>query len=195
MNMTSGVEEDAGLHAFRFNFEEYERMDDLGLLGRAGRVELLDGRIIDMAPGSDHHAGVSAEIVTSLGVAVRDAGLTTAFRVRTHGTLKIDAYNAPEPDIYVIRPLDGRKYAEAADCVLVVEVSVSTLASDLAVKAPLYARAGIPELWVVEAERCVVRVFRSPQADGAWDETETLGEGAIRPVFAPHLAIAIADFF
>lgn len=195
MSRLSGVREAASLSAFRFNFDEYERMEAVGLLDRARRVELLDGRIVEMAPNSDDHAGASAEIVASLISGLRTAAVAKDFRVRTHGTLKCDPFNAPEPDVYVIRPLGGRKYAEAGDCVLVIEVSLSSLATDLSIKAPLYARAGIPELWIVEPEARSVRVFREPILDGTWGETLTVREGAIHPVFAPDLSIDIGDFF
>ena len=57
------------------------------------------------------------------------------------------------------------------DLLLVIEVSDSSLAYDLRVKAPLYARHGVPDYWVVDAVRETIRVHRAP-ADGAHTDVE-----------------------
>ncbi len=43
-----------------------------------------------------------------------------------------------------------------------MEVADTTLAWDRNVKVPLYGRAGIPEVWVVDLDGEVVDVFTSP---------------------------------
>jgi Uma2 family endonuclease len=49
---------------------------------------------------------------------------------------------------------------------LVVEVADATLATDRGVKMPLYARAGIPEAWLIDLQHALVLVHRDPAADG-----------------------------
>ena len=41
------------------------------------------------------------------------------------------------------------------------------------VKAPLYARHGVPEYWVIDLAGQQLRVFRQPQGE-AWGETQVL---------------------
>lgn len=185
-----------GLADFRFDFDQFERMFEQGILSEMGpRIELLEGRIVEMAPGSDDHSKTSADLVVRLGMKLIEAGLTAELGVRTDGTLRIGDYSAPEPDVFVVRNFTGRKYAQASDAVLVVEVSISTRANDLKIKAPLYARAGIPELWIVEPEARRVRVFRDPRPDGTWGETRLVTEGAVAPLFSDQVRIELSELF
>lgn len=184
------------LATFRFSFDQFEQMYDDGVFqGVWNRVELLEGRIVEMAPGSDDHAKTSADLVIRLGMKLIEAGLTAEFGVRTDGTLRIGDDSAPEPDVFVVRNFSGRKYARAADAVLLVEVSISTRANDLKIKMPMYARAGVPEVWMVEPEARLVRMFRGPQVDGSWGHEAAVTEGAITPLFSDQVRVELADLF
>ncbi|WP_396595524.1 Uma2 family endonuclease [Brevundimonas sp. R86498] len=191
--LSSAVQE--GRRPFLFDFDAFERMEQAGIFSRhAGKVELIEGRICDMAPLSGDHTDVTSELHLGLGVAVRATpGLD--LKVLTQGTLRIGDHSAPEPDIFVARSRGGRKYYEAADAVLVIEVSVSTVEDDRRTKVPLYARAGIPELWIAEPEARLVRIYRGPRADGSWISEITVTEGGVSPLFAPEIRIALADVF
>lgn len=181
---------------FRFSFDQFEKMYDDGVFqGVWNRVELLDGRIVEMAPGSDDHSRTSANLVVRLGMKLIEAGLTAEFGVRIDGTLRIGDDSAPEPDVFVVRNFSGRKYARATDAVLLVEVSISTRANDLKIKVPMYARAGVPEVWMVEPEARQIRVFRDPQADGSWSDTRVVTEGCVTPLFSDQVRVVLADLF
>lgn len=185
-----------GLAAFRFDFDRFEQMFEQGILNQLGpRIELLDGRIVEMAPGSDDHSKTNADLVIRLGMRLIEAGLTDQFGVRTDGTLRIGDYDAPEPDVFVVRNFSGRKYAQASDAVLVVEVSISTRAEDLRYKSSLYARAGIPEFWMVEPEARLIRVFRDPRPDGRWGDSQVVTEGVVTPLFSDQVRIDLAELF
>ena len=189
-----GMEE--GLAAFRFDFDRFEQMFEQGVLNQLGpRIELLDGRIVEMAPGSDDHSKTNADLVIRLGMRLIEAGLTAEFGVRTDGTLRIGDYSAPEPDVFVVRNFSGRKYAQASDAVLVVEVSISTRAKDLRIKSPLYARAGISEFWIVEPEARLIRVLRDPRPDGSWGDEAVVSEGAVTPLFSDQVRVDLAELF
>jgi len=181
---------------FRFTFDQFEQMFDDGQFQSVwNRVELLEGRIVEMAPGSDDHSKTNANLVVRLGMKLIEAGLTAEFGVRTDGTVRIGDYSAPEPDVYVVRNFSGRKYAAASDAVLLVEVSISTRADDLKIKIPMYARAGVPEVWMVEPEARLIRVFRDPCQDGSWGEARVVTEGAVTALFSDQVRIALADLF
>ena len=184
-----------GLRPFLFDFADYERMDEAGVFAdQDGRVELIEGVIVQMAPAGFDHTSVASDVMLGLGIALRD-GPDHQFKVLTHGTLKIGNHSAPEPDVFVVRVTGRKKYYEAADAVLVVEVSVSTADADKTIKAPLYARAGIPELWIIEPEQASVTLYRGPRPDGEWSEIRSVTEGSVSPLFAPHIAIVLADLF
>lgn len=186
---------DEGLPIFRFSFDDFEKMDDVGLFrDRSGRVELIEGRLVEMAPAGAEHTDVASELHGQLYLALSKGG-HGPLRVLTQGTLKIADHSGPEPDVFVARRQAGQKHYLAEDCVLVIEVAVSSLATDKAIKRPLYARAGIAEFWLVEPEARSIRVHRRPGPDGQWGEEVTVTEGAVRPLFAPEIEIALADVF
>lgn len=178
-----------------FDFDAYERMEQAGIFARhPGKVELIGGSICDMAPPAGDHTDVTSEFHLELGLAVRATpGLD--LKVLTQGTLRLDNHNAPEPDVFVARSRGERKYYEAADAVLVIEVSVTTVDDDRRFKAPLYARAGIPELWIAEPAARMVRILRGPRPDGTWTSQTTVTDGAVSPLFAPAIRIALSEIF
>jgi Uma2 family endonuclease len=51
------------------------------------------------------------------------------------------------------------------------------------VKVPLYARHGIPEVWIVDLENGELRIYRSP-ADGRYLDEQATAEPGITPVAA-----------
>lgn len=190
----SGMEE--GPAAFRFDFDRFERMFELGILdGQGPRVELLEGRIVEMAPMSADHADVAAALIGALGVALRQDTKASGLRVSAGATLRIGRDSAPEPDVLVARRRAGEKYYDALDAALVVEVSISTRADDLRIKGPLYARAGVPELWIVEPETRQIRVLREPRSDGSWGHEIVVAEGAVTPMFSDRVRIDLSQLF
>jgi Uma2 family endonuclease len=198
MNTSEAGFHERGDNEFLFDFDQFERMDQAGIFsGIEGHVELIEGKILQMAPASTDHGGVSASIVFAIMSALRELSPQPPLRVLTHATLKIGDYSAPEPDVCVMRAGETQKYAQAEQVVLVIEVSISTRGRDLNIKAPLYARAGVPELWLVEPENQKVSVFRDPRPDGTWGSTTVLeGDGAAAsPLFAPQISIPLTALF
>ena len=191
----SGMQE--GPADFRFDFDRFERMFETGILDDLGpRIELLEGRIVEMSPIGGDHGDTTADMIVALAGPIRRIpALSDSLRLATAVTLKIDQFSAPEPDVLIARGRDGRKYYEAADAVLVIEVSVSTRDNDLAIKSPLYARAGIPELWIVEPEARLVRVFRDPRPDGTWRDEAVVTEGSVTPLFSDQVRVDLAELF
>ena len=193
MSGSSGVEE--GTHRFLFDFDAYERMAEIGVFeNKPGRVELIEGVVVDMAPAGMDHTKVNSDLLVRLHAAVA-AEAIKGVDVLSNGTLRIDDLSAPEPDVFIARPPAEGKYYLARDALLVVEVSVSTRDADRKVKVPLYARAAVPELWIVEPETRTVRIYRRPRPDGGWDQEALVTSGVLSPLFAPGIEIALADVF
>ena len=69
---------------------------------------------------------------------------------------------------------------------LLVEVSETSLAYDRANKLPLYAKFGLPEVWIVDLVSAAVEIYREPK-DGAYVSRERLAHGPLSP--AKHRAI------
>ena len=83
------------------------------------------------------------------------------------GPLRLDRHNEPQPDLMLLRPRRDRyrnSHPTAADVLLLVEVADSSLAYDRGPKLALYARHGVPEVWVVDLVGRTVEVCRAARA-------------------------------
>jgi hypothetical protein len=79
-----------------------------------------------------------------------------------------------------------------SSALLVIEVAVASLRTDIEVKPALYAAADVPELWVVDVPGRLVRVFSDPQAGGYAAERVAGNHEVVRPrhVDVPPLHVA-----
>lgn len=86
-------------------------------------------------------------------------------------------------------------HPRVSDVFLAVEVSDTTLGFDLRTKAPLYARCGIAELWIVDVSDRTLHVFRDPARSGYRTlSTAKAGEG-VACVALPQVAIEVSELF
>ena len=142
---------------------EYHQMADLGWFD-GQRAELVEGEIVVLSPQKFAH-GATVDRVRE----VLDKLLHDRFWVRMQLPIAIGASSEPEPDISVV-PGKRKDYADhPTSASLLVEVSDTTLTYDRAKKMRLYAKAGIPEYWIVNLQDQEVEVRRRP-AGGTADE-------------------------
>ncbi len=159
----------------RFTVDEYYRMGEAGVFAPEERVELIDGEIMSMAPIGTRHMACVARLTRALSRAVLDAALVWP----QGNAIVLPPRSAPQPDAALLRPRaddywDARTRPE--DILLVVEVADTTYRYDRRVKLPLYARAGIGEVWIVDLTRTVVEVYRAP-AGGDYEVTSRAERG------------------
>jgi len=174
----------------RFDVDAYYRMAEAGVLGDARRVELIDGEIIDLAAIGSPHAAVTNRLVRGFARAAAD-GLVL---LTVQNPLRLDAYNEPQPDLMLLRPRadDYRtSHPGAADVLLLAEVSETSLAYDRGAKLPLYARFGVPEVWIVDLVGGAVEVYREPK-DGAYASRQLLADGLLSPPLVRSATIDVA---
>lgn len=169
MNSALADAPDAALPTRRFTRSEYERLAAEGFF-EDEKVELLNGEIVPMTPQGRPHWSTVARI---------DALLQRALDGRAHvlvqSSLPTLDDSMPEPDIAVL-PIDTDLDAEGpVDATCVIEVSVTSQRRDR-LKVPIYARAGVPQLVIIDVTRREARVYRGPK-DGEYDRVETLREG------------------
>jgi Uma2 family endonuclease len=173
----------------RLDVRAYYKMAEVGILSRKERVELIDGEIFDMVPIGVGHAGKTNRFIRLFSRAAAD-GLAL-LSVQT--PLRLDSYNEPQPDVMLLRPraddYQGR-HPTAADVLLLVEVSETSLAYDRRTKLSLYARFGVPEVWIVDLKGAAIEVYREPAGDG-YALTERLTRGSLAPVLLPAIAIDV----
>ncbi|MGH9071260.1 MAG: Uma2 family endonuclease [Acidimicrobiales bacterium] len=156
------LEQAPARHAF--SVEEWRRMAEAGLFQGDSHVELLDGEVFQMAAMGHPHYACVLRLNHLLVNAVGDRAL-----VSVQCPVQLDDYSEPEPDLALVKhgldSPDGH-IAMASDVFLIIEVADSTLNWDVNYKAPRYARAGVPQLWVVDVTAMEVRVFADPRPDG-----------------------------
>src|SRR5207247_3212709 len=132
----------------RFTVDEYYRMAETGILAEDDRVELLDGEIVEMSPIGPRHAATVTRLDHLFNRLVGDRAI-----VRAQNPVRLDGYSEPEPDIALVTPRADFYRAEhptPRDILLIVEVADTSLRYDRHTKLPGYARAGVPEAWLVD---------------------------------------------
>lgn len=180
------------LEPYRFTTGAYFRMVEAGILTEDDRVELLGGQVVAMSPSNPPHASAISRCVRVFTRALRDDQAL----VREQSPLDLEPYDAPEPDVALVRPRADDYHTghpTAAAVLLVIEVSDSTLTGDRLVKRPLYAAAGLPEAWILNLQADRLEVARGPRGD-QYAAVRVYGPGErVAPLAFPELELAVAD--
>lgn len=177
----------------RLTVSDYYRLAEAGILGKADRVELLEGQLVDMSPIGPRHA-LATGVLTELLV------LATAGQahVRVQLPIALDDFSEPEPDFALVRrPWDGYpdSHPKALDVLLLIEVADSSLDYDSGAKLEIYSRAGIREFWIVDLTTNQVLVHRGP-TDGGYGSVMTIGmSGTLQIEAMPSVTIPVAKIF
>jgi Uma2 family endonuclease len=173
----------------RLDVAEYHRMAEAGILRPEDRVELIEGELIAMSPAGGAHILRVMRLNRLLGAAVGDRAL-----VSVQSNVRLGEFSEPEPDLALVRPTyDGAAPPLAAELLLVIEVSDSSLRYDRTTKAALYAQHGIAEYWIVDVAAKAVTVHRAPREGAyAWIR-QVAPEDVVEPVLLPGLRLAVAD--
>lgn len=171
----------APVPVLRFSVAEYQELVRSGALPEEPRHELLEGWITSKMTRNPPH-----EVAVSLANLLLIRLFGDAWHVRVQSAVAT-ADSQPEPDLAVVRGR-ARDYLDRhpgpGDVALVIEVADSSLARDRGLKARVYARAGIPNYWIVNLVDRHVEVYSEPTDQATYARIETIDpDGAI------HLAI------
>jgi len=173
--------------------QEYLRMGETGVFAPDARLELIEGEIFEMAPIGPPHAAAVRTLTERM---YQRAGKRATVSVQA--PLIAGQLSVPEPDLALLKPRSD-KYATAhpgrADVILVIEVADTTLRADLETKVPLYACAGVPEVWVVAVGERAIYVFREPGINGYRKSVVAKGEDQLTPLGLPGVHIRVAEIF
>lgn len=175
---------------------EYERLIDLGAFQPGDRVELVGGDLMVCEPqGTPHMTGIrmAEEVLRQV--------FADGWEVRTQAPVALDDESEPEPDV-VVAPGTLRDYRHAHPTrpVLLVEVAEASLESDRQHKGSLYARARVPEYWIINLVDSLLEVYRDPIADPAapfgwrYSSISRLGpRDFVSPLETRQVRVAVAD--
>lgn len=177
----------------RFTVADYYRMGEAGVLAADARVELIEGEIIDRAPIGSPHSGTVMFLTRAFHLSV---GATATISVQ--GPLRLSDLSEPQPDLMLLQPRPDHyrhSHPGPADVLLLVEVAEPGLAFDRDVKLPLYAAAGIPEIWLVDLNDRALLRHQAP-AGGCYQTIERLTDpGALALAALPAASVDLAGLF
>lgn len=175
----------------RFTVDDYYRLGDIGVIGPDERTELLDGEVVYKIPINSRHSGCVVRLNRIFNRSMGDRAL-----VSIQDPVRLNRFSEPEPDVAILnlRPDSyGDAHPEPADVVLLVEVADSSLDLDRRVKIPLYAAAGIAEVWLVDLVHGSIETYRLPDARG-YRVVERHGRGATLAVASfPDVSVTVDE--
>lgn len=172
-----------------FTVDEYQHMGRLGILKTSDRIELLEGEIVGKPVHRTRHVRCVMQLNRLISRMVPDnlfVGVQIAIRL-TDDT-------EPEPDVVITQEWDyARTNPTPADVLLIIEVADSSIREDRAEKLPRYARAEIPEAWLVDLTTDAVERHTDPH-NGQYRRMESArpGESLVSTV-VPALIIPVTD--
>lgn len=149
---------------YHFTVAEYNRMGEAGVFANGPRVELLGGEVVEMCPMGSRHAACVDKIANFLVTLCGGAAI-----IRVQNPIVLDDASEHEPDISLLRRREDfyvSAHPEPDDILLTIEVAETSLQFDRRVKAPLYAAAGVPRLWIVDLDAGAIDIYEEPSAEG-----------------------------
>ena len=187
--MMGATVRDVASRHYRLTRVEYDRAVEAGAFEPGARLELIDGDLSAMTPEGSRHAAVMDIVAHHL-----QRVFGSEFYVRIQHPLAVDDYSEPEPDIAVVRGA-AHDYLDAhpTTAVLIVEISNESLDRDRTVKHRVYARAGIPEYWILALREARLEVCREPAADGYRSVTCHAAGDEVAPLARPDAQIAVDE--
>ena len=160
MCMTAQLPISTDVQRARLTARDFWTLAEAGAFEGFAKTELIEGEIWVVNSVWVWHARTTAFFTGELMFALRAIG--SDLIVYTSGSVDMSDDSVPEPDVSVGVDHAERTGLPLRKLALAVEISDSTLTNDLGRKAQLYARCGVPEYWVVDAERRCVHVMWEP---------------------------------
>ena len=173
----------------RFTVHDYHRMGEAGILHEDDRVELIEGEIVEMAAIGTRHLACVNQLTRLLVRGVGDEAI-----VSVQNPARLDEHSEPQPDLTALRVRDYREALPVPeDVLLLIEVSDTTLRYDRGVKLPLYARASIREVRIVDLPGETIERHADPSGEG-YRRVERARRGeALAPLAFPKLSLQADD--
>jgi Uma2 family endonuclease len=160
----------------RFSVHDYYQLAEADILSHEDRVELIEGEIIDMSPIGVRHISCVDMLVDLLTHLPKREWI-----LRVQSPIRLNEHSEPQPDITLLKRRSDfyrSSPSTTADVLLVIEVSDSSVGYDRDIKIPLYARAGIPEAWLVDLTTNSIEVYSQPM-NGVYQSVVKLSQGEI----------------
>lgn len=174
-----------------FTVSDFHRIGETGIFSENDRVELIEGEIIKMPPTGSYHASHVDRLNQLLYSRIGQAAI-----IRVQSPIKLTNQSEPQPDLALLKPradFYAGRHPIPSDVLLIIEVSDTTVHYDRTVKTPLYAAAGIPEMWLIDLPADVIDVCFNP-VDGQYQTIQHLKRGdTLTSPTIPDLVLKVED--
>lgn len=144
---------------YRMSAATYQALTASGTLGPDDHVELLEGLLVQRMSKNPPHEAAIRKLRQKLAVLV-----PPTFLLDVQAPLDLNE-SQPEPDLSIVLadPTDyASRHPSAAQTLLVIEVADTSLQIDLGIKLRTYARAGIPQYWVINLPDRRIELYTQP---------------------------------
>jgi Uma2 family endonuclease len=153
-----------------FKVDVYHRMGEAGVFSEDDRVELVEGEIVEMTPIGRRHASCVGRLTEILGQYSQTI-------IWVQNPVQLDVFTEVQPDVALLKRREdfySRSHPTPEDILLAVEVADTSASYDREVKLPLYARSGVPEIWLVDLNTGIIEVYTRPE-NGEYRESRRAG--------------------
>ncbi|MGB3723172.1 MAG: Uma2 family endonuclease [Pacificimonas sp.] len=159
----------------KLTVDNFLEIIESGALDQAGKLELVDGRIVRMNTAQNVHVMTQRQVFRKLDAIFGD-GLD-GYIVVQEPSYRLDDYNIRDPDVTIMKEPDLTRAINAPDMLLLaVEIADSSLARDRGPKRLAYAAAGFPHYWIVDTQGRQVEIYTDP-SDGDYRTKTTVAFG------------------
>jgi Uma2 family endonuclease len=178
-----------GLPRRSFTVAEVWRMVEAGIIAEDENFELIDGELVPLSPKGNQHEIIKSALSRTLALQA-----TGDLRLAVSTSLYLNERTFVEPDLCLYPKRILPEDVKGRDVLPAIEVAGSSMQYDRGLKASIYARHGVTELWVVDTSTRATWVHRRPDADGNWGSVEQIPpETSLAPQALPELSIRMSD--
>jgi Uma2 family endonuclease len=177
-----------------FTVDDVGRMLDAGIIGEDESFELIEGDLVMAAAKHAAHDHIK-HVLTMALVRAAPEGVF----VGIEATLQLARDILVEPDIAIVNQaiykVDPKSFVRprAEDVRLLIEIAASSPSYDRKVKARLYARHGIREFWVIDANERITWIHTSPSGEGWSSIAERGPNDALTTPALPGFSIHLGE--
>ena len=171
--------------------EKYHQLIEAGIFSEYDKVELIEGRIVEMSPKGTRHAAAMRRINKIFSKYFAEKAV-----ICIQDPILLNDKSEPEPDLVLAQLPDVRymlHHPKPEDIYLVMEVSDSTLAYDRKELAPWLAQNGVLQFCLLNIRGRELEDYREPSVDGyrakhTYSEEESFSLSAF-----PDISIRVSD--
>lgn len=163
-------------------------MMDADALPFDGRIEMIEGVLIEMSPSKHRHARAHTQMILGIGRNVPDR-----FELVTEPALYLTDELMLNPDLALLPKGVLCQNAKGSDVALLVEIADSTLTRDLTEKARYYGQSGVCEYWVVDLPNRKLHIYREPKADGYGSVVSQEWNISVSALCVPEVVLTLED--